>query len=436
MMLAALIAVVLALCARGTVASSAEDESDLSHLPVPFTLFEAIEHAASSRSEIRASHARLAAAEERPRMAGALDDPMIMAGIDHYPYRMPGAGVSANGGMGSAMDDGSRYDWSVQVEQAFPMSRLRHHRRRAAEAGVDVDRFALDETRAQVGLEVAQAFFMLYEAEAMVVVRDNQVMTASRLVEIAERRLASALGGQSELMRAEAEHARQLAERDVAQARVNGAKAMFNAALGRPVHLPVPPLVTPDLEVAIPTAQQAVQRAVGSRPELSRMQAEVRRAGAEVDVMRSMGAPMGFVRVGEARTMAEGRGWMAMVGVSVPLARGRVRAGVSEAVAMQAMAEAETDAMRRMVEAEAIVAREAVAAARGLALAYRDEVMPRSRRAVESAMQAYAAGSGSLVDVLEATQAQWRTEEAQVMALSAWGQAWAELRRAVGGEGL
>ena len=54
--------------------------------------------------------------------------------------------------------------------------------------------------------------------------------------------------------------------------------------------------------------------------------------------------------------MTDGSGVMLMVGVSLPIWRSRLRAGVAEAEAMRDMASAELEAMRRMVEGQAAVA--------------------------------------------------------------------------------
>lgn len=79
-----------------------------------------------------------------------------------------------------------------------------------------------------------------------------------------------------------------------------------------------------------------------------------RRASALADqVLRDMFRPMATIRTGPAYTMAEGRGWMAMVGLSLPIWRGKLHAGVAEAQAMRAMSEAELRAMTRMIEGDA-----------------------------------------------------------------------------------
>lgn len=123
---------------------------------------------------------------------------------------------------------------------------------------------------------------------------------------------------------------------------------------------------------------------------------------------------------------------MLMIGVSVPIWRERLRAGVAEARAMQRMANADLEAMRRMVEGEATAARETVSAARAQALVLESEVIPRARAATDAALAAYSSGQGTLVSVIESVRALWEVQAEQVMAEAALGAAWARFERSIG----
>ena len=148
--------------------------------------------------------------------------------------------------------------------------------------------------------------------------------------------------------------------------------------------------------------------------------------------MKSMDSPMAMVRTGPSYTMAEGEGWMAMVGISIPIWRGKIHAGVGEAEAMVDMAQADLLAMQRMVAGDAVVAREDVAAARERFLALRDEVIPRARQAIEPSLAAYAAGQLPLVSVIETAQTLWSAQAELVAAELGLGLSWARLNRATG----
>jgi outer membrane protein TolC len=233
------------------------------------------------------------------------------------------------------------------------------------------------------------------------------------------------------VLRAEVEVARLAAIARALTGEVRAAEAMLNTSLALDPDLPVPELALPVLTQPVPS-WAAIKTAVTSRPELAAGRAEVARAEADIEVMRDMSRPMATIRTGPSYTMAEGRGWMAMVGLSLPIWRGKVRAGVAEANAMRAMAEADLRAMARMVEGEAATAVSQLQAARDRQLALNSDVLPRARMAIEPAVASYAAGQNPLVSVIEAIQALWLVQSDLISADTQLGLAWARLGRAIG----
>jgi len=142
--------------------------------------------------------------------------------------------------------------------------------------------------------------------------------------------------------------------------------------------------------------------------------------------------PMATIRVGRASTMAEGPGAMLMIGVSVPIWRDSLRAGVAEARAMERMARADLEAMKLMVTGEVAAGREEVEAARETVRSLDLEIIPRAAAAVDAALAAYSAGQGSLISVIDASGAVWRARGELVMANSRLGEASTALERALG----
>jgi outer membrane protein TolC len=405
----------------GVVAASESVYSD------SLQLADAVSMAVRNRAEMAAANARAEAMAARPAIVGALEDPMISPSIDHYPFDMPEEEDEMGEGGG-----GQRYDWSVSVEQRFPLSGVRGHRRDAARADADRAKAQADNTQLDIALDVQRSFFMLLERRRMRSVLGEQQALAHQLISASSARYASGTGSQADVLRAEVEAARVRGAQQALVAQTRAAEAMLNASMGRSPSERVPELIhVPSRDLPL-TAHAAVERALLRRPELVAGEAEVARAKAEVEVMRSMYKPMATVRVGRASTMAEGPGAMVMIGVSVPIWRERLRAGVAEARAMQRMADSDLSAMRRMVEGEAVNARESVEAARAQFVVIEDEVMPRARAATETALAAYSSGQGTLISVIESARALWEVQAEQVMTEAALGEAWARLHRATG----
>lgn len=384
--------------------------------------------ATMQRAEVRAALARAGAALQRPAIVSGLEDPMISPSLDHYPDEpmMPPEGSE---------DEGRRYDWSVSLEQRFPLSSLLSDRRRGAQFEAERLQADSDRVRLDVGQEAEKAFIMLFERRQMRALAAEQLLLAKQLVDATSARYSSGGGSQAEVLRAEVEVARMQAQVASLAAEEQAAGVMFNASLARDVESPLPELGSPFTEAPPPPATQVREAALRLRPELQAGQAEIGRSEAEVAAMRSMYYPMAMVRVGRASTMAEGPGTMAMVGLSLPIWTSKLRAGVAEARAMEAMSRADVEAMRTMIEAEALSAREAVLAARAQFLALRDDIVPRARMAYAPALSAYSSGRGSLISVTEAVQVLRLAQADQIMSESTLSLAWARLRRATGEAG-
>jgi outer membrane protein TolC len=403
--------IVLVLGAWAAAQSAAAAQTPV--LPSPLALADVVRIAGESRDEVQAARARTRAAEARPAIAGALPDPMISPSLDHLPFMMNGADVS------------------VTIEQQIPLSGIRGHRRASAFADLDRIRAEADRTTLDVRLQAANAFLMLQERRRTAALVSEQLAFARDVVSAANARYASGTAPQSDVLRAEVEVARFDALARSLVNEVRGAEAMLNTSLALDADGPVPPLAALAF-TEIPPSWPAIKTALSARPELAAGRAEIARAGADVDVMRDMFRPMATIRTGPAYTMAEGRGWMAMVGISLPIWRDKLRAGVAEAQAMRAMSEADLRAMTRMIEGDAAVAVHQLQATRDRQAALAADVLPRARMAIEPAVAGYSAGQLPLVSVIEAVQALWLVQADLISADMQLGLAWARLGRAIG----
>jgi cobalt-zinc-cadmium efflux system outer membrane protein len=405
------------LVAHGARAQHSTVAEPTDALPNPLRIEDVVRYARTHRAELLAARARARAAAERPAIVSALEDPMVSPSLDHLPFKLDGADVS------------------LTVEQRFPLSGVLGHRERAAQADARREQSQLKRVGLDVELNAAEAYLMLRERRQMLRVLEEQRELAQQFVAAAHARYAAGAGAQADALRAEIEVARLAGAVRSTTAQIRANEIMLNASLGRSTQAAVPELDEAVAD-AQPLAAEAIRTAaLARRPELSVGDAEISRAHAEVSAMQSMYSPMAMVRTGPAYTMMEGAGWMLMVGISVPLWRGKLRAGVNEAEAMLEMAQADRSAMRRMVEGEALSSREETIAARELYLALRDEIVPRALQAIEPALAAYASGQLPLVSVIEAAQALWSSQAELLSAQSELGLAWARLHRALGESG-
>jgi len=272
---------------------------------------------------------------------------------------------------------------------------------------------------------------MLHERRRTADLLAEQLAFARDLVTATDARYEGATGAQSDVLRAELEVARLEARIQGVAGEVRAAEAMLNASLGLSADATVPPLATATVDRVLPP-WSAVKAQLPARPELAAARADIARATAEVEVMRDMFRPMTTIRTGPAYTMADGRGWMAMVGFSLPIWRSKLHAGVAEAQAMRQMSEAELQAMSRMVEGQAAATLSELRAAGDQQAAIRDNVLPRARVALDPAFAGYAAGRLPLVSVIDAIQSLWSVQAELIEADVRVGLAWTRLGRAIG----
>jgi cobalt-zinc-cadmium efflux system outer membrane protein len=382
-------------------------------LPSPLRLGDVIRIAGQRRDELEAARARTRAGEARPAIVSALADPMLSPSLDHLPFMLGGADVS------------------LTIEQQIPLSGVRSHRRASAIADVDRLRAETHRTTLDIGIEAANAYLMLQERRRTAALVMEQIAFARDVVNAANSRYASGTAPQSDVLRAEVEVARLEAMARALVSEVRSAEAMLNTTLALDAEGTVPELAPVVLTQAVPS-WAAIKTAFTTRPELVAGRAEIARTEADLQVMRDMFRPMTTIRTGPSYTMAEGRGWMAMVGISLPIWRSKLRAGVAEAEAMRAMAEADVRAMTRMIEGQAASAVSQVQAARDRQAAIVTDVLPRARMAIEPAVAGYAAGQLPLVSVIEAIQALWLVQSDLIGVDTELGLAWVRLGRAIG----
>lgn len=338
-----------------------------------------------------------------------------MVSIDHMPFSMP-----------------QNVDWSVMVQQDFPLSGVLGAKKKAAEAAANVAKADVSTIALDVERDAVLAFLMRAEIERMSVVVDQQLALDAQIVAATEARLAGGEGNVADAVRAQSDVARLKGQRKALDGELVGATAMLNAALNRPLEGSIP-----EDDLALPVVDPSptptlVALALEHRPELASMKASTEVASANVEVMESMYTPMAFVRLGTARTMEAGQGGMLMVGVSVPIWREKLDAGVSEAKQMTVMADADLSAMKTMISGEVGSARAQVIAARTRLESVQQDVLPLAKKAYDLTLASYAGGQMPLVSVLDAARALREARMEEVAAEVATADAWVRLGRAVG----
>jgi len=307
--------------------------------------------------------------------------------------------LAATRGRRTAVTGAADYDveFEVGLEQRLEIAGQRGKRMDAARAGVEAARFEAGDVLRVISLAVALTYYEAIGADQRVALaRRNEQLTAD-LLELANRRLASGIGTPLEVNAAvvrQAEARRRtleaLRQSDAALVRLqsllglDGARPRLEGAL---------PDVAPPLDV-----DEVVSAALSVRPDLA---GAVRRAEAAAARSR-LAAAEAWPDVALSASLAREEGDdVFRAGVRIPLALFDRRQGArASARAEAAGAEAELDATRLEVVADARASGLAYERAGAALRLYDDDVLRALQESADLVQLAAESGEVSILDVL------------------------------------
>jgi outer membrane protein, heavy metal efflux system len=216
--------------------------------------------------------------------------------------------------------------------------------------------------------------------------------------------------------------------------------ARLRAAVGsRPDWQPAATTELAEPPESIGTLESLQDQAERFNQELSAAGLEVERAEFQTKLARRAPIPDLMIGASYMRTGDMGSGpdptrdpITVGVGVSVPLWFGKYKAMLSEAKEMEKAAHAEKDAQALQLRANLARAYFSLNNSLRLVRLYRDNLIPQSRQALQSAEELYRKGNASLASVLETTSTVHNFELARLRALTDFYQNVARIERVIG----
>lgn len=403
----------------------------------------------TSNPGMRAAAARVVAAHAAIGPAGARPDPMLMAGLQDFPYGKPGFSDNFTMNM-------------LRVTQTFPYAGKLSLATHAAEEEEAAARAELDQKRLDVERDVRDAYYELaFVRHAREIVRNNeQVLTG--LSRITEARYTVGTGTQADVLRARVEIARLGDDAAALAAQEHSALARLNAAIDRPSNTPVGSATIPESIARLAIADSAshvhfssaaLGAAVSDSPLLS-MDSLTALAIAHSPMLRAHEAR---ISVQNQRLELAGKAHLpdfdisleydqrprfrdyVSFFVSVPLRLQRKRKQDEEVIgaraelgALEAEHDSEIDAIRQEIaERVSDVERERTRLALSL-----KAILPQAHATLESATASYQVGRMDFASLVDAQAAVFNYETAYWRSLTDFAKALAELQRVVGAEVL
>jgi outer membrane protein TolC len=228
-------------------------------------------------------------------------------------------------------------------------------------------------------------------------------------------------------LRLQNDRSRRTAQLATEASRREEARVTVNRFLNRDSSSPFPTLELPDIADALVLTTNLFRHATNTEPRLMVASREIRAAQARVEATRKSRLPNLAVGVEGRQFHGDGgfREGLFTVGFNLPwFNAARYRKEVGRDEARHSATRQEREALVQEVSSELHHRIAAIEAARREALVYRDELLPRSERAVQLALDGW---MSSRMDAREMMDARRMQVEAQSMLARAIASQWIEM---------
>ena len=362
--------------------------------------------------EMRTNHLSLRAAESRTHAAvlntnavRTWDDPMFKFG-----------GVTASSRGSRLSEDG---DLIYGLEQKLPLFGKAQATRRVAAAGAETEAARATYQFQILRRDLATAVFKTALADRVIEIGSQDLAWLDTMAATTEERYRAGSATQVELLRVQNERSKRADQLRTESNRRDHQRVSVNRLLNRDIHSPLPALELPALAEPVAYRQKLIDSAAKFEPKLRVMRREVQQAEASVAATRKSRLPDVSAGIEGRQYSGDGgfREGMFTVSLSLPwFNRGKYRSDVARDEARLKAVEFDAADYQLSLHESLHALTVHIDAARREALLYRDEILPRSRQALESAHANWLANRGLSFDVMEARR---MLLEAQLMSARA-----------------
>ncbi len=382
------------------------------------TMDEAVAEALRANPELSSLRARAAALDDRSDQETVLPNPSVTFGTMNPSEHI-------------RLIDGE--ETRVTVAQELPGFGKRELRGRLAARSAALVWVDLRIRENETALQVREAAYDLAATQASLALLRQEQAVLERIVETARTRLTVGTVKSMDVIRAQSEVIA-LKQRQLEwERREKGLQARLSQWLNRPLQDPVTAVTAPPKPLPAPDPRSLDQLAVNTRPELEAARVRVEQAGLGVELAARNGWPDFMISAEKRNYSTGGDQVMLMAGLTLPLWRSGIRAGIREAEHTRDAEAAALEAARREMIFEIEDACYALDNAnRALALS-RESLVPQAQQQFASAEASYRTGSIGFADLLESERFLLETRLMEAQTTADAGKAAARLERVLGG---
>lgn len=348
-----------------------------------------IEEALSRNPDVRAAQEAVAAARNRPAQAGSLSNPMVSVNFTNDGWKPS---------LGSMPDS----NLAFMASQDLPFPGKRRLRSEIASRQADQTEQQLERVKLGVVARVTRAYYGLLLVRDLLELIGEQEEIWKQIEGVARARYVVGQGAQQDVLRVQIEVTRieQLRTEQTAEAEIR--RAELNRLLARPAQAPVDTPARLSVAGSEGSLEEALVRLEGISPELKSAAIGIERDRLAVDLARKEYKPDFSVQGSYMNRGGLDPMWQAGIGISLPLYRKRISAGVAEAEAQRRSSEVLRDSVRLQLRFRTQERLAQLQATEKVALLYGEGVIPQDRMSVDAAIANYQTGKVPFIAVLEA----------------------------------
>ena len=383
-----------------------------------------LEEALSKNPDVAAARGAAEAAGERPAQARSLANPVLSVGY-------------TNDGWPPSLGEMPMTTLAFVASQDLPFPGKRGLRGEIAAREAEEARRRAERVGRSLTASVKRAYYGLVLSRGLLAVTREQKGLWSEIEGVARARYSVGQGAQQDVLRVQVELTRveQLLAEQEGEEQVSLAE--LDRLLARPADSPIDTAVGLPLRPFPGTVDQLYEWAAGASPELGEAGLATDRAALAVSLAEKEYKPDFSVQAAYMNRGGLDPMWQAGIGVSLPVHRKRLSAGVAEARAGVHSAGSALESLRLQLRYRTQERFTQLKTTEKVAVLYAEGIVPQDRMSVEAALANYQTGQVPFIAALEALTTLYNDRATHLRLLASHEQTLATLEEAgLGASGM
>jgi cobalt-zinc-cadmium efflux system outer membrane protein len=348
-----------------------------------------IEEALAQNPDVAAARQAALAARQRPVQARSLANPMVSV-------------IYTNDGWSPSLGSMEDSNLAVMASQELPYPGKLGLRGDLASRAADQVEQQTERVKRGVAAAVKRAYFGLLLSRSLLDLIRDQEENWKQIEAVARSRYAVGLGAQQDVLRVQVEVTRIQQFQAEQEAEIYIRRAEINRLLSRAPDAPLETSAQLTLRPVQGEVQQLFEWAAEVSPEVSAARLEAERGSLAINLAKREFKPDFSAQSAYMNRRGLPPMWQAGIGISVPIYRKKLRAGVAEAEAQLSSTQSAIESIRLQLRFRTQERLTQLKTTEKVATLYGEGILPQDRMSVEAALANYQTGKVPFIAVLEA----------------------------------